>query len=768
MPDYTENRLIVRLRGFDAQHYARTTRYARQVERLYNTACNEIAAAAGRITIPDGPDAVFSFDDFPAAKKQAQGILTRLAKKVEAVIKTGTRAEWQAACDKSDTFLSSILRTSRLTPEEAKQYQARNLEALQAFQQRKTNGLGLSQRVWKYTEEFKTALELGIDVAVGEGRSAQQLSRDLRSYLQAPDKLFRRVRDKGGNLRLSKAASMYHPGQGVYRSSAKNAERLARTEVNMAYREAEYLRWQQLDFVVGFRVMLSNNHTTTDSKGKKIPLTDICDELVGDYPKTFKFLGWHPQCRCVVVPIMSDYDEYNKDRANRLKAIVRGTTYKSLPSRRTVRDVPAAFRSHIEAIADRSKGWKSMPYYIRDNFKKGVISGGLLPTIPQKTQMPGTTAKPLEPCTEFDSEIANYKAWAYTFGLDVSALDRLRTAGDRAGLQAELSRLQTLRFDRQAEWIAARTKINDFAINHAVGFHDIVKEIEAALNANEIKTTNYYGDCISRLKAFFASLPGKLSAAKAKAAASGDKPHPALIKSYTTEAEVDATFTKINKGVKGYKWFANGDLKLGLETKAGNNGSTWMDGRTYLTASRLKGVKAALGKIATGNSADITDAEADAMATFWHEITHNRNKKGNVTLTTTQRRYMELANEFVARKTLPEFYGELGCAKTPQPQFINNRASTGYNRMVNAYDGVITACGLDAAKVLEAVRTHLFNETYTDQVTGLKKGLAAGGLKHLDGKTAKASELTRIVSMCKASASSTTIENYLRSEGFIK
>ena len=513
MPDYTENRLIVRLRGFDAQHYARTTRYARQVERLYNTACSEIAAAAGRITIPE--DGVFSFDDFPATRRQAQGILNRLAKRVEAVIETGTRTEWQAACDKSDTFLSSILRTSRLSPEEAAQYQARNLEALQAFQQRKAGGLGLSQRVWKYTEEFKTALELGIDVAVGEGRSAGQLSRDLRQYLQNPDKLFRRVRDKGGNLRLSKAASMYHPGQGVYRSSAKNAERLARTEVNMAYREAEYLRWQQLDFVVGFRVMLSNNHTTTDSKGKKVPLTDICDELAGDYPKTFKFLGWHPQCRCVVVPIMSDYDEYNNDRANRLKAIVRGQTYKSLPSRRTVRDVPAAFRSHIETIADRAKGWKSMPYYIRDNFKNGVISGGLLPAIPQKTQMPGTTAKPPEPCTEFDSEIAHYKAWAYTFGLDVSGLDPLRTAGDRAGLRAELQRLHGERINRLQQWIAARNEVEDFA-EKAVGFPDIVKEIEATLNANEVKTNNYYGDCISRLKAFFASLPGKLSAAKAK------------------------------------------------------------------------------------------------------------------------------------------------------------------------------------------------------------------------------------------------------------
>lgn len=513
MPDYTENRLIVRLRGFDAQHYARTTRYARQVERLYNTACSEIAAAAGRITIPE--DGVFSFDDFPATRRQAQGILNRLAKRVEAVIETGTRTEWQAACDKSDTFLSSILRTSRLSPEEAAQYKARNLEALQAFQQRKAGGLGLSQRVWKYTEEFKTAVELGIDVAVGEGRSAGQLSRDLRQYLQNPDKLFRRVRDKGGNLRLSKAASMYHPGQGVYRSSAKNAERLARTEVNMAYREAEYLRWQQLDFVVGFRVMLSNNHTTTDSKGKKVPLTDICDELAGDYPKTFKFLGWHPQCRCVVVPIMSDYDEYNDDRANRLKAIVRGKTYKSLPSRRTVRDVPAAFRSHIDAIAERAKGWKSMPYYIRDNFKKGVISGGLLPTIPQKAQMPGTTAKPPEPCTEFDSEIANFKKWAYSFGLDVSRLDLLRTAGDRAGLNAEVKRLQEERLNRMSEWLAARSEVDDFA-DKAVGFPDIVKEIKDALTANEIRTTNYYGDCISRLKAFFASLPGKLSAAKAK------------------------------------------------------------------------------------------------------------------------------------------------------------------------------------------------------------------------------------------------------------
>lgn len=518
MPEYNPTLLILQLRGFDARHYAATERYARQIDRLYKTACNEVAQAAGRITLRD--DQVFNFDDFPATRRQAQGIITRLAKKVEAVITTGTREEWSTANKKNDAFLSSIIRTSKLTKEEAEQYQDRNLEALAAFQRRKVGGLGLSQRIWKYCGDLKQTLELGIDVALGEGGSAQQLGKQLHEYLQEPDKLFRRVRDKGGNLRLSKAAKMYHPGQGVYRSSAKNAARLARTEINMAYREAEYLRWQQLDFVVGFRVMLSNNHTTLDSKGKRIPLIDICDELAGDYPKTFKFVGWHPQCRCLVVPIMSDYDEYNNNRANRLKAIVRGQAYKSLPSRRTVRDVPASFRSYIDSIQDRAKGWKSMPYYIRDNFKNGVISGGLLSTIPQKAQMPGTTSQPPQPCTEFDSEIAKLKTWAYTYGLDVSALDSLRTSGNCTGLKVAIDQLNRIAESRRNEWHKARNEVEDFAVDKARGYTDIQKEAEAILNANEIRTTNYYGDCINRLKAFFASLPGKLSAAKAKMATS--------------------------------------------------------------------------------------------------------------------------------------------------------------------------------------------------------------------------------------------------------
>ena len=502
MPNDRE-KLIIKLKGFDAAHYRRTEAYARQIEKLCNLAASEYASLAGTLFQPD-LNKPFNFDDYPQTKKAAAQVTQGLAKKIQSVIVRGTATEWRAACDKNDAFLKSILRTSRLTTEEAEQYQARNLEALQSFQQRKVEGLGLSQRVWKYVGDIKDTIELGIDVGLGEGRSAQQLSKDLRQCLQQPDKLFRRVRDKYGNLRLSKAAALYHPGQGVYRSSARNAQRLARTEVNMAYRQAEYLRWQQLDFVVGIRIWLSNNHTVLDSKGRPQPLVDICDELKGDYPKTFRFVGWHPQCRCQVTPILSDYDEYNKDRGNRLKAIVRGQAYKSLPSRRQVTAMPENFTQYIDSIRERAKGWKSQPYYIRDNFKGGTIEGGLKAGVAETMKGASQTSKPIknntEPCTEYDTEIDTLKRWAYAFGLDVSKLDGLRLAGNREALRAEVESLQALADKRQEEWLLAIAELQQVRNQISKLNKTIADKYTAICGANRCEAGKYYADCIKNLK----------------------------------------------------------------------------------------------------------------------------------------------------------------------------------------------------------------------------------------------------------------------------
>lgn len=220
--------------------------------------------------------------------------------------------------------------------------------------------MNLSDRVWRYTEQFKSEIELGIDIGLRDGLSADELSRDLRQYLQHPDKLFRRVRDEHGNLVLSKAAAAYHPGQGVYRSSYKNARRLAATETNIAYRTADYERWQQLDFIVGIEIRLSNNHTLNG-----VPFEDICDFLQGRYPKDFKFTGWHPHCRCHVVTILKTEEEMAED--NRRILAGEPVSEGSVNSVNSVAEVPQRFNDWVADNKERAKGWSSMPYFIRQN-----------------------------------------------------------------------------------------------------------------------------------------------------------------------------------------------------------------------------------------------------------------------------------------------------------------------------------------------------------------------------------------------------------------
>lgn len=146
---------------------------------------------------------------------------------------------------------------------------------------------------------------MALSAAIEPGTSAMELAADIKTYLNEPDKMFRRFRykDEEGNWQrkwkqkvtdadgkvhfIDADPKAYHPRRGVYRSSARNAQRLARTEINMAYRAAEQERWKSFDFVVGYEVKITQN-------GKHVE--DICDCLKGKYRKDFKFMGWHPQC----------------------------------------------------------------------------------------------------------------------------------------------------------------------------------------------------------------------------------------------------------------------------------------------------------------------------------------------------------------------------------------------------------------------------------------------------------------------------------------
>ncbi len=244
---------------------------------------------------------------------------------------------------------------------------ATNDAARVAFKARRESGLGLSDKVWRYTEQFRDEIEAGIDIGLRDGLPASKMATELKRYLQRPNELFRRVRDEHGILHLSKRAKAYHPGAGVYRSSYKNAMRLARTEPNIAYHTADHDRWQQFDFVVGIEVVLSNNHTCLGPDGKPHPFTDICDELAGRYPKDFKFTGWHPNCRCSAKTILKTDEEMEEETM----AILQG---KEPPkeSVNAVKELPPQFTKWMDRNADRIAAARkngTLPYFLRDNEK---------------------------------------------------------------------------------------------------------------------------------------------------------------------------------------------------------------------------------------------------------------------------------------------------------------------------------------------------------------------------------------------------------------
>ena len=361
------------IQGFDLNHYRTTEQYAAAVQALFDRATLAIAQSATRRNID--PDKPFSFDDYPEVKTELQKVVGQLASRLQTTIETGSKNQWLFACEKNDGFIASIMDTSKLSKARLKKMQDRNLDALSTFQGRKVGGMDLSQRVWRYVGQFRDQLETALDVGLGEGRSAQELARDVKKNLRDPDRLFRRVRDKRGNLVLSKAARAFHPGQGVYRSSVKNAQRLTRSEINMAYRESDFLRWQQLDFVVGFEIHRSNHEPLCKCK--------MCDRLQGRYPKTFKFKGWHPQCMCYAVPILMDEETFDENELGDLKAALRGTEYKKKQAKNLVTDVPDGFKEWVAENMEASAGWASTPYFIKDNFVDGDLAKGLKIALPE-------------------------------------------------------------------------------------------------------------------------------------------------------------------------------------------------------------------------------------------------------------------------------------------------------------------------------------------------------------------------------------------------
>lgn len=350
------NAIMIDMQKLDREHINRLAKYAEEIQDIFKDQITELVRLGYATPSPTG--SLFKFDRLESSKEKANTILREFASRIELKIAEGISKEWTFANSKNDVLVDRLFTSGRLTKESLEKFKPRNEEALNAFQQRSSDGIKISNKVWNITKQFKSEVEDTISAGLITGQSADSMARDLRRNLNEPDRIFRRVRDEKGGLKLSNKAKNYHPGQGVYRSSAKNAKRLTRTEINIAYHTSDGLRWSQQEFVRGIKVFLSPQH----------PRPDICDKLKGDYPKNFKFVGWHSQCICGAVPILISDEELDAMELADLNDIPYTTP-------RVITNLPRGFNDWIQENKERAKGWKNMPYFVRDNLKDGKITG---------------------------------------------------------------------------------------------------------------------------------------------------------------------------------------------------------------------------------------------------------------------------------------------------------------------------------------------------------------------------------------------------------
>lgn len=378
---------------YDRKHLVDNTHaIINQVNRLYDDLINKFSDVVSRYKYIDSLSLVqqkkvwFKNEDI---QKYIDNYLKKFSEEIRIRIRNYIAASWDLAENKNDEILKESLKIAgvagtviigskviydwfnRVSPKVVSKHSGITLDDVIAAPRRTeavdkfmlSRRLNLSERVWDLTGQNKQMIEELLQNGILKGQSASEIGITLRRFLANPDIFYRKVRNaETGKLELSANAKAFHPGQGVARSPRLNTTRLVANEVNIAYRTADYRRWQLNPMVVGFNVSVTGNH-----------VTDMCDELAGDYPKTFFFTGWHVLCRCIAKAILISRDEMK----GYIHSILKGEVHGSIQSVNAVKEMPEGFNNWVEKNAERVSGWKSQPYWVQDNFVEGNIAKGL-------------------------------------------------------------------------------------------------------------------------------------------------------------------------------------------------------------------------------------------------------------------------------------------------------------------------------------------------------------------------------------------------------
>lgn len=169
---------------WEQQHKTHVEEYLRQIEALYDVASDELIRLGMGYKYQPNTGRLFAFSSNKSRSKQADASLSSFRNKLSTIITAGITSEWFFANDKNDSWVKQLFDNPK------KGWMLHNLGALEAFQRRTTYGHNLSERVWSIAKQFERHIELSLSIGISEGRSAADISRDVRVYLNEPDKLF--------------------------------------------------------------------------------------------------------------------------------------------------------------------------------------------------------------------------------------------------------------------------------------------------------------------------------------------------------------------------------------------------------------------------------------------------------------------------------------------------------------------------------------------------------------------------------------------------
>lgn len=289
------------MRDFNKEYTDKQVATFYYLQKLYKDALNKMVEGLPLSKLSQ--EEQFAFKNYPEIDKTIGKQINDLSKEVLLYINTTTREVWDFSNLRTNTMIDQEFAKRNLKPPTG--LKTDNVDKYKAFTERKIKGLNLSDRVWKMNDRLKYDIQESINAALEPGKSAKGLAKDIMKYLNNPDARFRRIRDINGDLKLSKQAKQYHPGRGVYRSAFANALRLARTEINTAWHEADIARWNALPFIVGYRVQNSKNRVST--------VCPICKSYDGVlFPKRIRVLPVHPQCMCTTISVMCSDEEFKR------------------------------------------------------------------------------------------------------------------------------------------------------------------------------------------------------------------------------------------------------------------------------------------------------------------------------------------------------------------------------------------------------------------------------------------------------------------------